>query len=137
MLAKSVKCLRRGEEGGALGLLLGREFFPLRAADGTEENGVGLGADFQRGVREGLAVVIDAGAADVGFRVGEGEVFLPGDVFEHAQGLGHDFGANVVSGKDGELECGHRNRNGYRGGRERGRGIFAVAAPRKGRLLAA
>ena len=52
-------------------------------------------------------LVIDAGAADVGLRIGEGEVFLPGDVGEHAQGLGHHLGANVVSSKDGELKSGH------------------------------
>jgi hypothetical protein len=31
-------------------------------------------------------------------------------VGEHAQGFGHDFGPNVVSGKNSELECRHRKR---------------------------
>ena len=96
------------QEGGALGLFLGRELFPFRAADGAEEDGVGLGAEFQRGVGEGLAVVVDAGAADVGGRVGEGEVLLLRDVGKHAQGLGHDLGSDVVTWQDGKLESRHR-----------------------------
>jgi len=35
--------LAQRQEGGALGLFLRRELFPLRAADGAEEDGVGLG----------------------------------------------------------------------------------------------
>ena len=52
-------------------------------------------------------IELGGGAADIGLGVLEGEVFLPGDVLQHAQGLGHHLGANVVSSKDGELKCRH------------------------------
>ena len=54
-------------------------------------------------------MVVDARAADVGGGVGEGETLLFGDVFEHAQGLGHDLGSDVVTWQDGKLESRHRN----------------------------
>ena len=104
--------LAEREERGALGLFLGGEFFPLRSADGAEQDGVGRSAYRERGVGEGFAVIVDARAADVGLGVGEGEVLLLGDVCKHAQGLGHHLGANVVSSKDGELKCGHRKGDG-------------------------
>ena len=100
--------LAQREQGGALGLLRGRELFPLRAADGTEEDGVRGGADLQRGLRQGAAVAVDGGAANVGRGGLKREVFLAGDDREDAQRLGHDFGSDVVSGEDGELEGGHK-----------------------------
>src|SRR5690606_36033158 len=56
---------------------------------------------------KGLAVVVDAGAADVGGLVGKREAFFLGDVVEDAERLGHDFGADVVAGKDGKFKGGH------------------------------
>ena len=56
----------QGEEGGTLGLFFGREGFPFRAADGAEEDGVAGAAEGEGGLGQGLAVVIDAGPADIG-----------------------------------------------------------------------
>ena len=55
-------------------------------------------------------MVVDAGAADVGDLVGKGEVFLFGDMFEHAKGLGHDLGPDVVSRKNGEFKGRHKRK---------------------------
>ena len=111
-VGEECEVLAEREESGALGLFLGRKFFPLRTADGAEQDGVGRSANLERGVGQGFAVIVDAGAADVGFGEGKGEVLLLRDVCKYAQGLGHHLGANVVSSKDGELKCGHRKGDG-------------------------
>jgi len=82
--------LAQGEERGTFGLLLGREFLHLDRRP-SEEDRVGLLAELE--VRRGAPCRGGrAGAADVGDRVLEGEVLLPGDVIEYAQRLGHDLG---------------------------------------------
>ena len=57
--------LAQRKERGALGLFGRREFLPLRAADGTEEDGVRGAAGLKGRVRQGLAMVVDARAAHV------------------------------------------------------------------------
>ena len=87
-----------------------------------------LGADIQTTVGrvgQGLPVMVDPGAADISLGVGEREVFLLRDVFEHAQRLGHYLGPDVVSSENGKLECRHgRVKRGKRGQR-----LTSVIAP--------
>ena len=104
---KEVKGLAQREQSSALGLLLGGKFLPLGAADGAEENGVGLLAEREGGVGQGFAVIVDACAADVGVLVIEVQALLFGDVGENAERLGHDFGTDVVTGQDGKFKGGH------------------------------
>ncbi len=97
-----------GEQGGALGLLVGGQGFPLGAADGAEENGGGLLAEFFCGFGEGVAVVINSDAADVGFFEDETQVVSGVECVEDFQGFTHDFGADAVAGKDRDkVICSH------------------------------
>jgi hypothetical protein len=82
-------------------------------------------------------VVVDAGAADVGDLVGKREVFLFGDVFEHAKGLGHDLGPDVVSRKNGEFKGRHKREELAKRAEGRQRQFFAVAHGGNPLLLAA
>lgn len=85
---------------------------PFRAADGacgrepsvqkgekgegamhTEQDGVRALTGFQRRLGQGLAMVIDPGAAEMMRRNVQGEVGLFRDELEHADGLGGYFGA--------------------------------------------
>ncbi len=52
-------------------------------------------------------MTVDARTPDVGRLGPEGQLFLAGDVLEHAQRLGHDFRSDVIPGEYGELECRH------------------------------
>ena len=65
-------------------------------------------AQLEGGIRESLAVIVDAGAADIGLGVGKGQPLLRGHVVEDAERLGHDLGSNVVSSKNGELQSRHK-----------------------------
>jgi len=57
--------LAEGQEGGALRLFGRGKLLPLRAADGTEEDGVRGAAGLEGRVRQGLAMIVDARAAHV------------------------------------------------------------------------
>ena len=66
MLAKSVKCLRSGRSAARSGCSLGGSFSHFGPPDRPEEDGVACLADAQGAIRQCLAVVVDAGAPDVG-----------------------------------------------------------------------
>ncbi len=53
------------QKGGALGLFLGRKFFPFRTTDRAEKNRVRGATGFERRIRQGFAVIINANPADV------------------------------------------------------------------------
>ncbi len=106
-VGEKVEGLAQRQQGGAFRLFLGRQFFPLRAADRTKQDRVRLPAERERGVGQGLAVAVDARSADLGDLVMKREALLAGHVGEHAQGLGHHFGTDVVSWQDGELQRRH------------------------------
>ena len=57
--------LAEGQERGALRLFGRRELLPLRAADGTEEDGVRGAAGLEGRVRQSLTMVVDARATHV------------------------------------------------------------------------
>jgi len=99
------------QEGGALGLLVGIEFFPFRATDGAEKDGIGGPAGFE-GIRgQGVALSIDGGATDETF----GKIELKREFFadggEDAKGFGHDFGADAVPGEDCDFKGAHASQN--------------------------
>src|SRR5208283_2586146 len=97
----------QGQEGGPLGLVLGRKLLPLGSAHRAKEDGVVLLADAQRRVRQRFAMIVDAGAADIRGRGAQGETLLAGDVLQDPQGLGHHLGPYVVSSEYGELQGRH------------------------------
>ena len=82
---------------------------PLRPADRAEEDGVGAAAEAQRRVRQGGAELVDRGAADDHLLEGELNPVAPADRFQHTHGLGGDFGADPVAGKDGHIVCSHEH----------------------------
>jgi hypothetical protein len=92
--------LAQWKKGGALRLLIGREAFPLGTADRAEENGVGGAACLQRGLGEGVAVGVDGRASDEALGEGELEGEFLGDRGQDAEGFGHDFGTDAVTGED-------------------------------------
>ncbi len=94
------KVFAEREEGGALGLFFGREFFPFRAADGAEEDGVGGGADFERFWRKRLAVAVDGDAADIGFLVIEAEAVRRRQIVQKLEGHCHDLRTDAISRKN-------------------------------------
>ena len=92
------------EKGRALGLLCWGEGFPFGAADGAEEDGVGVFADLDGGVGKGFAFVVDASATDVGFGVVELDACGLGGGFEDVERDGHYFWADVVTGENCEFK---------------------------------
>jgi hypothetical protein len=93
----------QGQQRGALRLLVRRQAFPFRAADGAEENRLGRAATFERGGRQGGVKLVDGGAADgVVLRLDlETETFRGG--VEDVEADSHDFGPNAVTGEDGDF----------------------------------
>ena len=99
-VGEEAEMLAQRQQRGALGLLVRRQRFPFRSADGAEENRVRLAADAQRLRRQRLAVDIDGGAADARFRESKVEAEFRLDRGEHAARFGHDFGADAVAGRE-------------------------------------
>jgi hypothetical protein len=95
--------LSQRQQSAALGLLIGRELFPLRAADAAKEDGIGLFAGFDGLFGERLAHGINGGTADEFVVVVEVEAGTAGDGVEDANGFGHDFRADAVAGEDCEV----------------------------------
>ena len=87
-----------GEEGGALGLILGREGFPFWTADGTKKNGLAAITDFAGGVGKGDPVVVDRNPADVGVLVFERKAEFFAGGLEDLQCHVHDFRTDAVAG---------------------------------------
>jgi hypothetical protein len=106
----------QGEESAAFGLLVRREFFPLRTADGAEQDGVAgfTGGDGFSG--ESLAHGVDGSTANELVVVFKGEAGTGGDGVEDFERLGHDFRADAVSGEDCEFERAGHVRGGKGGG---------------------
>jgi len=92
------------EKGRALGLLCWGEIFPFGAADGAEEDGVGVFAYLDGGVGKGFTFVVDTGAADVRFGVVERDTCGLGGGFEDVERDGHYFWADVVTGENCEFK---------------------------------
>ena len=86
------------------GALVRREVIELVVADGAEEDGVGVERDVDGLLGQRCAFGSDRDAADESF--GEGEVVAAelGDGLEDVDGFAGDFGADAVSGEDGDLE---------------------------------
>jgi len=72
------------EERGALGLLLGGSFSHFGPPTEPKRMASDCSQVIERGVGERLAVMVDARATDVGELIVGREVFLRGDVGEHA-----------------------------------------------------
>ena len=72
-IGEEAEVLADGEQRAAFWLLVGREVFPLRAADGAEEDGVSLLAGFDGLLGQRLADRVDGGTADELVLVVEGE----------------------------------------------------------------
>jgi hypothetical protein len=88
------------KERAALGLDVGWQGFPFWSTDGAEENRVrGLaGGDGFR--RKRVSGGIDGCSADEVLCAGDGESEFRLNGVEKAEGFGHDFGADAVSGED-------------------------------------
>ena len=86
------------EQGRSLGLFLGGEGFPLRAADGAEEDGFTLVANGLGAVGEGDAVIVDGDTTDVGVFVVEREAELVACGFKDVESDIHDFRADAITG---------------------------------------
>ncbi len=102
-IGEEAEVLANGQECTALGLLIRRELFPLRAADGAEEDGVAGFAGFDGFFRQRLAHGVDGGTTDEFVVIVEREAGTAGDGVEDAKGLGHDFWADAVAGEDCEV----------------------------------
>ena len=78
----------------------------MRAADGTEQHGIGCLGECHVGVADRLAMRIIGAAADKAFfELERGNALLRepgGDLFDFR----HDFDADAVAGKDEKLICG-------------------------------
>ena len=103
-IGKEAEVLAQRQESTALGLLVGRQFFPFRTADGAKEDGVAGFAGGDGFSRESLANGVDGGTADELVVVFEREAGTGGDGVEDFERLGHDFRADAVSGEDCEFE---------------------------------
>ena len=91
--------LAEGKECATFGLLVGRQALPFGAADRTEENGIALLADLQGLGGKSFTHTVDRGTADEGRSLLELESKLLLDGTENLASLGHDFGADAVSGQ--------------------------------------
>ncbi len=123
--------LAQGQERGAFRLKIGREAFPLRAANGAEENGLGVAATL-KGVRgEGVAKLVDAGAAH-GVVLGvEGEAELLGGGVKDVETDGHDFRSDAVAREDGDF-VGVAHKGGFRDCRSVGKNQTGCAGRGEG-----
>jgi hypothetical protein len=95
--------LAQRQQRGALGLLVGRERFPFRPADGAEEDGLRVAATLESVGRERLAKLVDGGAPHGKFLGFDGEVEVLGGGAEEVEADGHDFGADAVTGENGDF----------------------------------
>lgn len=120
-IGEEAEMFSQRQQSAALGLLIGRELFPLRAADAAKEDGIGLLAGFHGLFGERLAHGINGGTADEFVVVVEAEAGTAGDGVEDAKGLGHDFRADAISREDCEVvSAGHEGRV-YAGKSKRGK----------------
>src|SRR5690606_11951992 len=129
-VGEKVERLAQRQERGALRLLLGRELLPLWSTDGAEQDRVAAAAEFEGGVGQGAAVVVDPGAADVGSLVFQRQPGILGNVLQYAERLGHYLGADVVTRQDGKRQSRHgksRQRGG--GGRAEASRLWMGAPP--------
>ncbi len=85
------------QQGAALRLGGGRQMLPLRAADGAEQNRVGLLAAGNGGGRQRFAVTIDGDAADVIFAGGNPHIKALANGVQDFHGLRHHFRADAVA----------------------------------------
>ena len=70
-VAEEIEMLAQRQQGRPLRLLRRRQALPLGAADRAEENGVALFTEGKGCRRQGLAVIVDGDAADIGVAVKE------------------------------------------------------------------
>ena len=99
-VGEKAEMLAQRQQRTALRLDVRREVLPFRSADRAEENGVRLFRGGYRFRRQRVARGIDRRAADEVLRAGNREAEFGFHGVENADGLGHDFGANAVSGED-------------------------------------
>ena len=85
------------------GALFAGQSLPLGAADGTQQDTVGVFALFQFGHRQRVAEFIDGLAAHVGAGVGEGMAVLGCDLIQDAHRLCHDLRARTVAVDQGDV----------------------------------
>lgn len=100
--------LSEGEKSGSFGLLVWGEGFPLGAADGSEQDGVRVFADFEGLLGECFSVDVDGDTSDAGLRGFEREAELCAGEFENAEGFGHDFRSDSVTGENSDFEGRHK-----------------------------
>ena len=101
-IGEETEVLPEWKKCAALGLDVGRKIFPLGAADGAEEDGIGLFAGCDGVLWERSLVVggVEGGAANEVVAVGDLEIEFCCGGFEDFQGNIHDFGANAVAGEN-------------------------------------
>ena len=71
--------------------------FPLRAADGAQQHGIGLLAQLQRGVGEGRAGSVEGHASDQRLFGLDLEAVVLLERIQHLEGFRHDFRTNAVA----------------------------------------
>ena len=101
-IGEEAEVLPEWKKCAALGLDVGRKIFPLGAADGAEEDGIGLfagcdGVLWERGLVVGG---VEGGTANEVVAVGDLEIKFCRGGLEDLQGNIHDFGANAVAGEN-------------------------------------
>ena len=89
--------LAQRKQRGALWLFVGRQCFPFRASDGTEENRIRLPADAECFLGKRLAIDIDGDAADPGFGERELEAKFLLCHGKHTTRFSHDFGTDAIA----------------------------------------
>ena len=107
-VGEEAEMLSEREKGRAFGLFVGRKGFPFGAADGAEEDGVGVFADVEGLFWKRFSVDVDGDSADAGFGGIEGEPELGPCDIENAEGFGHDFRSDSVTGEDSDFEGRHK-----------------------------
>ncbi len=107
-VGEEVEVLAQAQQA-AFGADVVGDVVPLRAADGAEDDRVGLRGLVDGLICNGLAVLVDGGAADEGGLCGELDLALLVEDRDHPLDLRHDLGADAVAGKKEQVLVRHLN----------------------------
>ena len=102
-VAEQFEVFTQRQQGAALWLFCGRQVFPLRAANGAEQDRVRLLASGDRRLRQGSSLAVDGRAADVVLAGGNvhGKTLAHG--FQYFHRLVHHFRANAITRQNGNM----------------------------------
>ena len=102
-VAEQIKMLAQRQQRRTLRLLIGRQAFPLGAAHRTKQDRIRACANVQGLLGQGLAMVVNGNAAHVSTAIFQGKSKALLRHIQNLDGLGHDLGADTVSGQNSYL----------------------------------